>query len=392
MRNPLTSTFLSLRTRHCAAVCATVMTSSVSANAQPMTAPGGPGAVRQVSLAGGIAEAPITSPGGRAIVEVMVNGKGPFRLGIETGMPGVVLFDAAARHFGVGGAPGSVTVLDSLTIGALTLSGVKALIGPPILPGLLDGFLGLSAYAELLMTIDYDAHTVRFERGELAAQGAGVLPLVPVGPLFALDLLVAGKSARTLFDTQGGVGLMLFADFAGTLPFQAAPVITGYAQSPAFGVAAKRQARLNDIVQLGPYRLDKPVITVQDFFDPIGNGILGMEVLSKFTVTLDQSHRRVRFSRSTSVVEPPPPVVAHGITVTFTPASLRVVAVVPGSPAAKLGMVAGDIIVSANGRATANWTPADWAAVELSASEATLVVERDGTQRSVVVPSVVFVP
>src|SRR4051812_19907635 len=76
----------------------------VAAGAQTLGAQRGPrppAPVGSVTLDKPVVEVPISAPGGRPIVEVMINGAGPFRLGIETGMPGVAIFPQTARRTGI---------------------------------------------------------------------------------------------------------------------------------------------------------------------------------------------------------------------------------------------------------------------------------------------------
>jgi hypothetical protein len=69
---------------------------------------------------------------------------------------------------------------------------------------------------------------------------------------------------------------------------------------------------LGDSLRIGPFRLPEPLITLIDGRrEPIGDGMLGMDVLSRFTITLDQANKRVRFANPATVLASPPPILAR---------------------------------------------------------------------------------
>ncbi len=119
---------------------------------------------------------------GHIAVQVRVNGKGPFRLILDTGSPLTFISTGTARELGllppqqgkpapIGGlALGGQVVLKSLAVGDTEIHDLNALIlDHPIVQALggvegrLDGIVGFSFFARFRTTIDYLNGRVTFE-------------------------------------------------------------------------------------------------------------------------------------------------------------------------------------------------------------------------------------
>jgi len=267
------------------------------ATAQPPTSPARP--PERITLSTPTVSVPIRTAGDRPIVDVMINGAGPFHLGVETGAPTLYLFSSAADklHLRVPdpAAPG-VTIADSIRIGGLRLDGVEVVLaGPSVLPGVLDGQLGLAVYRNLLMTVDFPRQELRFSRDSLPTpNGRDVLLLTRQGPIYSLRATAAhGTSIDLLLDTQGAATIALWADELPKVHVAGSPVTVGLLRSPAFRTIPKQMARLHDTVTIGRYRLVDPIVGVNSKRLPIGDGIIGIHTLKEFAVSLDQRHGRV---------------------------------------------------------------------------------------------------
>ena len=81
----------------------------------------------------------------------------------------------------------------------------------------------------------------------------------------------------------------------------------GQARGAAIPPTARKTGRLRRNVRLGAFTIQRPIVFVHatpaDFPQV---PILGCELLRQFTITLDQKHSRIRFSRAERVVPPPP--------------------------------------------------------------------------------------
>ena len=290
--------------------------------------------------------------GSRATVDVIVNGRGPYVFAIETGAPVIVLTDklAADLHLATSAAPSSgheLIRLDSLRVGDLVLRDVPAATGPEYLPGV-DGLLGLTAYADLVLTIDYPARRVAFARRALPApNGRDVLPTVALGPFIGVTFDVGNRHQPAVLDTQSSSAIDCAPDVADSLRFVSAPVVTGRVAIGGQPPVSMASARLDGDIRLGAFTIQRPIINIVS--PPPGfprKCLLGSQFLMQFAVSLDQRNGRVRLSRSDPVVPPP-----HGVRVigvALAPGATGGVVIADaraGGPAAAAGLRAGDDVI-----------------------------------------------
>ncbi|MBV9775271.1 MAG: aspartyl protease family protein, partial [Gemmatimonadetes bacterium] len=346
---------------------------------QPPTAP-----PRAVDLPEGGAEVPLTMQNRRPLVEVRVNGSGPYRFIVETGAPFTAVTPEVAAALGLVAADTAnpVVAVDSLGIGAAELRGMRVSVFRVGLPGV-DGVLGLNAYRDLLLTLDYGASRMRLERGSLpAANGRDRLALFPVGRLWGFTIEVNGKRAPAVLDTQSEGGFSVTPESAAGVAFVRAPVVTGISQGPGIGVQETRTARLDGDVRVGDVPFRRPLVGVV----PMPSGYpkdwnVGSRVLREFTVTLDQRHRVLRLERpGRAEVAPPPALRSMGFRSQVRQGKRVVLDVVPGSEAERAGIRAGDEVVSLDGGPATALVGAAWNDRAQAGAPLTLVLRRDGAE------------
>ena len=173
-------------------------------------------------------------PGGRVVVEVQVNGQGPFRFAVDTAATGSFLTEQARSALGLSHIPGlTATVYGAIATGEFPLVEVDRIeLGGEVWPAArlialpsetsatasLDGVLGadfLRRYSVGLTARDmalrlYDPATI----GARAHRGWSEVALTPriVGrslePLHFLQVSVEGRSVPALFDLGAGVSVL----------------------------------------------------------------------------------------------------------------------------------------------------------------------------------------
>jgi hypothetical protein len=216
------------------AVLLGVLSAPIGADAPlppPGTAPAPPPAATPEALAEVIVQTPepkYVAPTrrdriGRIWAPVMIDGKGPFRLVLDTGATGSAITASAAQLLGipvsteseahVTGFTGSAVVpiirVDTLEVGDLFL-------GPAHLPVLADvfggaqGVLGSEGLANKRIYADFteDRLTITRSHGEHARIGFSTVPLKVVRGLLVADVMVGPVPAKAIIDTgaQGTVG------------------------------------------------------------------------------------------------------------------------------------------------------------------------------------------
>lgn len=323
---------------------------------------------RKVNMASPVISAPLTFESTRPMVDVTIGDKGPFRFMLETGSDVVVISPqvaAAVRGsltpvtadlmWEVNGQQISSTyILSRLNIGGAELEQLGVLV-LPMQPGE-DGILGLAAYRDLLLGLDLANSTMTLQQGSLPdIDGKEILPLRPLGPLLAVEVVVGDNIVPFEIDTQADNNFFLATELASDRMFegeliQIGTVITAGGQHRA----PSMMGRLSGDLRLGKFVFQKPLIRVrpdpEDSIPP--SGLLGASAMKHFVVTMDQKNMRIRFSRQEAPVIAPPPSY-RGIDFNIFAGRDGIPTVVdldPDSEAAKAGLREGDVVVSFAGR------------------------------------------
>jgi Aspartyl protease len=156
---------------------------------------------------------------GRIWAPVLINGKGPFRLVLDTGASHSGVTSAVATALGIPlnasrpvilrGVTGSATVptirVDTLIVGDLVLN-------PAVLPIVVDalggaeGVLGTEGLADMRIFIDFrhDIINIARSRGERAGVGFVAIPVTfSRGRLLVADAEMGGVRTKAIIDTGG---------------------------------------------------------------------------------------------------------------------------------------------------------------------------------------------
>jgi hypothetical protein len=246
----------------------------------------------------------------KPVVEVKINGKGPFRFYLDTGAQGCVLDQALADELklpvvgearvgspGGKGVPGKRVRLDRMEVGDVVLSTVPAVSfdrsglaadkdGP-------RGVLSTAIFSGLLVTLDYPRSRLEIRRGELpAADGKQVFKYDGKRRLPRVRLSVAGQEVDVHLDSGSPGGIMLPLELAKRLPLAGKPVKVGRGKRVDQEVIIWG-AKLNGTVKLGQYVLKDPELRFQDI--PGAPGHVGYGFLRRFAVTLDARNHRLQF-------------------------------------------------------------------------------------------------
>jgi hypothetical protein len=243
---------------------------------------------------------------GIPIVSVMVNGRGPYRFGIDSGAQGDARLSARlATELGLmpvgevmtGDPSGNnrttlpVYRVDTLALGELIFTGVST--EQLALADAVDGILALGLFRQWLLTIDYADGRLIVARGALpTADGTTVLDYIP-GPGGAVQVPMQIGDVETVVNLDTGaarVGLALPPRKLAQVATRGEPRVIGRARtiSQDFDVSS---VDLAATVKVGALVLP---ITVVTFPSPDPVGVIGSAALRTIAITIDQQHRRVR--------------------------------------------------------------------------------------------------
>jgi predicted aspartyl protease len=254
----------------------------------------GPAAVERTAP---VIEVPFAAASVVPIINVFVDGHGPYRFLFDAGGNVTSIRQSVARaiHSDVRQTlrTRNVVALHEIRFGACTLRDVMA-VGEPELD--VDGVIGFNGFRDGLLTIDFPHRLLRFESGSLPpANGLDVVDYELRDRMPYIAVSLAGKSYWCNLDTGASGGLIVAAKLADTLPL-AEPLHAGPALwNQAEGKIPTRVSRLRGAVQFGSIAMSDPVVMFSGALD--SEQLLGSGLLQPFAVTFDFAHHRVRFAR-----------------------------------------------------------------------------------------------
>lgn len=319
----------------------------VEAPSKPSAAkPAQPSASPEVTL-------PMRLVDGVPVVHATINGKGPYRLAIDTTADEVQLDGGLLVGLGAqlktltrqSDSPDgrSYTVItgavDFIALGDVTFRNITAVAhsatGGSAEDRPYDGVVGLALFRDHLLTIDYKRDLVIISRGELPeANGKEVLAYKDMGGHVVIPANFDGVGVGLTFASSAPDAFVLADSLKEKIPL-----------APGATVHERRDPRLAGPVLLGQYEILRGPVR----FSGVDSAV-GFEILKRFAVTIDQKNHRVRFARTSKeriAFHRPGP--KFGLTVAKSGASLTVVHVAPGSPAARSGIAVDDVLQYING-------------------------------------------
>jgi aspartyl protease len=249
------------------------------------------------------ASMPMLDIGGRPVVEVKINGKGPFPFILDTGATDTVIDSGLSAELG-----SSLTEdqpIKELIIGAVKVTDLEAAVVPvTAMFGKVDkpprGVLSALAFPGYLLTFDYPGKQIALRKGALPeangrtifSYGADeILPIVPVK--------VAGREVKVHLDTGAPFALALPTKYKDQLALTAPAVEKGKARTHA-GDFPVFKGTLDGDIAIGDFKLASREVHFTDVVPHSGaapQGQLGYGALREFVITLDSANRRIQFAR-----------------------------------------------------------------------------------------------
>jgi hypothetical protein len=159
---------------------------------------------------------------GRIVAPVMINGRGPFRLMVDTGANRSLITTTVADHLGLdylsapqvtmNGVTGSAVVpavaLERLEAGTLVYEGLEVPVVSPHLVGDVDGILGMAGLREQRLVVDFERDRVTISASKLWDDGLLRLDTYRVaGGLLAAKGRVGRVRVLAVLDTGGQITL-----------------------------------------------------------------------------------------------------------------------------------------------------------------------------------------
>jgi hypothetical protein len=353
---------------------------------------------------------PFENVGGHIVIPVTVNGSRPLRMVLDTGMSGPVVI-LTSREIGkdlgfedgtpiqLAGAGGGPPVAARsypyarIGVGGVEHSGQNLIVlddeGPPS-ACTQDGIIGKSIFDRYAVDIDYGRTMITLYDPASAARSAReVLPLTFQSGIPVVDATVVLEDGRTVpvrLVVDFGAGHALSLDVGGAKKIVAPRRTVG--EVVGTGILGDVEGQIGRIraLRLGSFEFQD---VVTSFTSPTtgttcgadgvkADGNLGTGILSRFDVAVDYRNARLLLSPNDAFKAPFEYNMAGLALAPGRDGTLLVRTVVPGSPAAMAGIVAGDHIRDLDGRDTKDLTDAEVRDLFLRAGASVSVrIERD---------------
>jgi hypothetical protein len=351
------------------------------APAPPGTAPAPAAPAKSIKAV----EVPFELRSGKIIIDTMVNGKGPFPFVLDTASPPTIIDSDLAKELeiklapmgqvggaGEGSTPASMAEHVTLEFGGISIE--RPMMMAVAINRRLRGFSGMEVrgligndwVTKRVVAIDYEAKKLRVYDGEgwdYKGEGTVVPTRIRSYTLVNGAVTPPGEGAeeipvRFAIDTGAGLSAALNTPLVNRhklleLETPMVETIVGYGLGGAVMHHVARFAKLT----LGDAAIENPIVTLsQDKGGALAmtqfEGIIGFEVLSKFTVTFDGPRHRMILEKNASYARPMETDMSGMVLAGDGEGGrLRVMHLVEGMPAAAAGVKLGDVLVRLDGKA-----------------------------------------
>ena len=323
-----------------------------------------------------VAGVPMQLINNHVMVNVSLNGAGPFRFIVDSGAGNLIdpavataigaRFGGSVRLVGVGGAMqrGRSAVVHRVTIGTTSFADQRFVVaasrstfgaaeGP-----IVDGLIGRDIIGSGVTVFDYAQKRLTFHAGSdaLGGRGTQLLPVAQIAGEPAVACRLDEIAANCALDTGSRLNVTVLGRFAEQHP-RLMPGKLSAIGIDGFGIGGPAYGRLGRLRSLGfgSFLLRGVVadFSVQQrgaFASRRLAANVGGGVLRRFTLAFDLPHHRIAL-RPNPAFAAPDDVDRSGLFLTTRGRSVTVLGVRAQTPAARAGIRPGDRIVRAQGKA-----------------------------------------
>jgi predicted aspartyl protease len=251
---------------------------------------------KTIELDSSVVKVPMVGTKTLPLVEVKLNGKGPYRLLVDTGANVTMLQIRVADELKLPvlrpGDKSKLVALESVDIGGAHFRDL--VVGARTWDEKIDGVLGFNLFADCLLTLDYLRQQISLQKGVLPkANGKDVLSYSLNDNRHPVIEINIGKVRNAvMIDTGAAQGVVVPHALASKLRF-----ISGLVPGPNLSTFSTPQSRamvgrLEGSIRFGIHEIVEPTIYVRDEEIPI----IGSGVLMGFVLTFDQKNKTVRIT------------------------------------------------------------------------------------------------
>ena len=218
----------------------------------------------------------------------------------------------------------------------------------------IDGIIGFSFISRYILKIDYDSSKMHvYTKGTMKYPRGGFLlrPILTSIPVMTADIKdVREVRTRFYFDTGAGMCLLLSNDFASDSAFTRPKRKWFTTQAEGLGGKAPMRQGVIKQIKIGPYRFrNVPTYIFEDQYNvtsyPYLGGLIGNDLLRRFNLIINYAKRDIYMVPNTHFKD----VFDYsytGIGMYVIDGEIRIIDVMPGSPAEDAGFKSEDIIMA----------------------------------------------
>lgn len=294
-------------------------------------------------LPGAGVHAPLLGEPELPLVEVTINGRGPYRFLVDLGSNVVIVRRAVAD------AAGMEVLLERETTDIVRAQRVG--LGDAVFRGVVmgaydeldvDGVLGYNLLQGDGLALDYRSR--KLELGPAAfAQGAPSMRYELSGRLPYLPAQIGDSTVQLNLDTGATNWIVLPEAWSSWVPLAGAIVDGPVLFNNQTGAVRNRIGQLAVDLVVGPHVIRRPVV----FFDPsVDDGWLGSALLSDSRLELETRTQQARIVSASELRAPPFRTLGIRLAPMVESEEFRLIAdIIPGTPAAALPIAIGDSVL-----------------------------------------------
>lgn len=228
------------------------------------------------------------------LVEAHLNGKGPYRLLVDSAANVTLLQMRVADELKLPvlrpGEKSKLVSLANLQIGDAHFQDL--VVGARSWDEKIDGVIGFNLFADCLLTMDYPRQRINLRQGTLPpANGKDIFTYGLDNRCPTLEIIIGTERLNILVDTGAAQGVVIPDTLASKLKFAGA-LVAGPDLS-TFDTPKSRAllGRLSGDITIGSHIISEPTIHVWNDVPVIGSGLF-----QDFILTFDQKNRTLKIS------------------------------------------------------------------------------------------------
>lgn len=310
-------------------------------------------------------------------VNVMVNGRGPFRVMVDTGCSLSVVspeladavdamipdMDGEEDFLVAENGLGDLTDMQRVLLGSIELGGVRFEGVPAVVSDSfqklsaiegrrVDGALGFPLFADLFLGLDFQNQRILLGKQWPANAPAirASLPVIERADVPFVQAQIQGKPVELMIDTGSNQALQLPNKLVSKLRWKVDP--RAGSMVAVFGeVGREAIGRLAGNMSLGDLQQIEPTAIVST-----GPPSLGLRSIERFCVIFSQSENRVWICSTSAEPILPTAERSIGLSLLSDQGGLRIAGVIPGSPAEDAHLATGALVTQIEHRPATSWS------------------------------------